>query len=98
MQGEIEQEKLNTSLLEIQNMHEKTASEVDGAAEADRAASFLEGLGKEVRARAAAGGGSPRVFGMVSHCVHGLFPPLQAQCVSVYPGCFEWCLCAAGPS
>jgi hypothetical protein len=49
MQGEIEQEKLNTSLLEIQNMHEKTASEVDGAAEADRAASFLEGLGKEVK-------------------------------------------------
>jgi hypothetical protein len=53
MQGEIEQEKLNSSLLEIQNAHAQQDATVEGTVEADRSAGFLSGLEKEVKALAA---------------------------------------------
>lgn len=44
MQGQIEQEKLNAELLEIQHRHNKSEADVAGASEAARVASFMEGL------------------------------------------------------
>ena len=49
MQGDIEQEKLNSHLLEIQNQHQRADASTDGAAEAERAEAFLKGLETEVR-------------------------------------------------
>lgn len=48
MQGQIEQEKLNGSLLEIQHEHSKSDAKVAGQAEADRVAAFMSGLADEV--------------------------------------------------
>jgi len=48
MQGQIEQEKLNGELLEIQHEHSKNEAAVFGAAEAERVASFIQGLSKDV--------------------------------------------------
>jgi len=44
MQGQIEQEKLNSELLEIQHKHSQSEARVTGAAEAERVAAFMEGL------------------------------------------------------
>merc|ERR1712178_64460 len=44
MQGQIEQERLNGDLLEIQHQHSKEEAAVAGAAEANRVASFMENL------------------------------------------------------
>merc|ERR1719335_340380 len=46
--GQIEHEKLNTKLLEIQHQHQQDEAKVAGTAESDRVAAFLAGLGKEV--------------------------------------------------
>jgi hypothetical protein len=48
MQGQIEQEKLNGELLEIQHAHSKNEAQVFGAAEAERVAAFVQGLEKDV--------------------------------------------------
>jgi len=48
MSGEIEKEKLNTNLLKIKHENEQADAEVDGAAQADRAAAFLTGLKADV--------------------------------------------------
>merc|ERR1712188_203888 len=48
MQGQIEQERLNGELLEIQHQHSQTEAKVQGSAEADRVAAFINGLEKEV--------------------------------------------------
>jgi len=48
MQGQIEQERLNGELLEIQHQHSQTEAKVHGCAEADRIAAFIEGLDKDV--------------------------------------------------
>jgi len=48
MQGQIEQERLNGELLEIQHQHSQTEAKVHGSAEADRIAAFIEGLDKDV--------------------------------------------------
>jgi len=48
MQGQIEQERLNGELLEIQHQHSQTEAKVQGSAEADRIAAFVSGLDKEV--------------------------------------------------
>merc|ERR1712110_1300775 len=44
MQGQIEQEKLNTELLEIQHQHSQSEARVSGLSEADRVSAFLSGL------------------------------------------------------
>merc|ERR1712066_369854 len=44
MQGQIEQEKLNTELLEIQHQHSQAEARVFGMSEADRVPAFLTGL------------------------------------------------------
>jgi len=43
-QGQIQQEKLNTQLLEIQHEHSQTEARVSGMSEADRISAFLNGL------------------------------------------------------
>jgi len=48
MQQQIQQEKLNSSLLEIQHQHTSGEAEVAGTAEAARVAAFVRGLGDEV--------------------------------------------------
>lgn len=48
MQGQIEQEKLNRDLLEIQHEHAKAEAQVVGTAEAERIAAFMRGVTKEV--------------------------------------------------
>jgi len=48
MQGQIEQEKLNSELLTIQHEHSKLEAGVTGSSEAERALSFLKGLEKDV--------------------------------------------------
>lgn len=48
MQGHIEQEKLNGELLKIQHQHAQEEAKVQGSAEADRIASFITGLSKDV--------------------------------------------------
>jgi len=48
MQGQIEQERLNGALLEIQHEHAKNEAQVSGAAEAERVAAFVQRLEKEV--------------------------------------------------
>merc|ERR1711934_1206663 len=48
MQGQIEQERLNGELLEIQHQHSKDEARVQGCAEADRIAAFVKGLEKDV--------------------------------------------------
>jgi len=48
MQGEIEQERLNGELIEIQHGHMKIEATVQGSAEADGIAAFIDGLDKEV--------------------------------------------------
>lgn len=44
MQGQIEQEKLNEELLEIQQRHSKGEAQAAGAAESERVAAFIQGL------------------------------------------------------
>jgi regulator of protease activity HflC (stomatin/prohibitin superfamily) len=44
MQGQIEQEKLNAELLEIQHEHTKSEADVAGNAEAQKVAAFIKGL------------------------------------------------------
>merc|ERR1711988_1922133 len=46
--GQIEQERLNGELLEIQHQHSKEEAKVQGCAEADRIAAFINGLDKDV--------------------------------------------------
>merc|ERR1711869_98889 len=48
MQGQIEQERLNGELLEIQHKHSQDEAKVVGSSEADRIAAFVNGLEKEV--------------------------------------------------
>merc|ERR1711972_843001 len=48
MQGQIEQEKLNGQLLEIQHEHQKSEAQVAGAAEAERVEAFMSKLEKSV--------------------------------------------------
>jgi regulator of protease activity HflC (stomatin/prohibitin superfamily) len=48
MQGQIEQEKLNGDLLQIQHEHVKNEAAVSGTAEAERVGSFLESLKQQV--------------------------------------------------
>jgi regulator of protease activity HflC (stomatin/prohibitin superfamily) len=48
MQGEIDQEKLNGDLLEIQHKHAQAEAMVNGKSEADRAAAFVDGLADHV--------------------------------------------------
>lgn len=48
MKGQIEQERLNGELLEIQHQHSQAEAKVFGSAEADRIAAFVSGLDKEV--------------------------------------------------
>merc|ERR1712146_856867 len=48
MQGQIEQEKLNGDLLEIQHEHNKNEAQVSGEAEAERVGAFLSRLEKQV--------------------------------------------------
>jgi len=48
MQGQIEQEKLNGDLLEIQHEHSKNEAQVAGTSEAERVAAFLESLKAQV--------------------------------------------------
>jgi len=48
MQGQIEQEKLNGELLEIQHEHSKQEAAVSGAAEAERVKAFVQGLAEDV--------------------------------------------------
>merc|ERR1712193_39897 len=50
MQGQIEQERLNGELLEIQHQHAVAEAKVNGCAEADRVAAFIDGLEKQVPA------------------------------------------------
>lgn len=48
MQGQIEQAKLNESLLKIQHQHEVDDAEVSGKAEAERVCSFIKGMNQQV--------------------------------------------------
>merc|ERR1719384_2183371 len=48
MQGQIEQERLNTQLLEIQHEHTQADARVFGQAEADRVKAFVHGLEKDI--------------------------------------------------
>lgn len=48
MQGQIEQEKLNAELMEIQQAHAKAEARVGGKSEAERVAAFVEGLASSV--------------------------------------------------
>merc|ERR1712224_1050844 len=48
MQGQIEQERLNGELLEIQHQHSQDEAKVNGSAEADCIAAFVSGLEKSV--------------------------------------------------
>lgn len=48
MQGQIEQERLNGELLEIQHKHSQDEAKVQGSSEADRISAFVNGLGAEV--------------------------------------------------
>lgn len=48
MQGQIEQERLNSELLEIQHKHSQDEAKVQGSGEAERIAAFVDGLGKDV--------------------------------------------------
>merc|ERR1711972_1267061 len=48
MQGQIEQEKLNGDLLEIQQKHSQAEARVAGAAEAERVSAFVSGLAEDV--------------------------------------------------
>jgi len=48
MQGQIEQERLNGELLEIQYAHSQAEAKVQGAAESDSVSAFVKGLGKAV--------------------------------------------------
>jgi regulator of protease activity HflC (stomatin/prohibitin superfamily) len=48
MQGQIEQENLNSDLLAIQHEHTKSEASVSGTAEAEKVASFLESLKEQV--------------------------------------------------
>merc|ERR1711881_640627 len=48
MQGQIEQERLNGELLDIQHQHSQDEAKVHGSAEADRIAAFVKGLEKDV--------------------------------------------------
>merc|ERR1712048_502482 len=48
MQGQIEQEKLNGQLLEIQHEHQKLEAQVSGAAEAERVEAFISKLEEKV--------------------------------------------------
>merc|ERR1719272_2034915 len=49
MQGQIEQERLNGELLEIQHKHSQDEAKVQGAAEAARVGAFVTGIEKEVK-------------------------------------------------
>merc|ERR1711971_478782 len=44
MQGQIEQEKLNGELLQIQHQHQQDEAKVKGSSEADHVAAFVKGL------------------------------------------------------
>merc|ERR1712008_145629 len=48
IKGEIDQQKLNADLLDIQYEHSKQASQSQGLAEADRIVSFMEGISQKV--------------------------------------------------
>jgi len=48
MQGQLEQEKLNAQLLEIQHANQKSEAAVGGEAEAERVSAFMEKLEKKV--------------------------------------------------
>merc|ERR1719399_830563 len=48
MQGQIENEKLNTSLLEIRHHHQEAEARLAGSNEAARAEAFITGLEKKV--------------------------------------------------
>merc|ERR1712224_499096 len=48
MQGQIEQEKLNAELLQIQHEHTKSEADVAGDAEAQKVAAFMRGMEKTV--------------------------------------------------
>merc|ERR1712048_362517 len=48
MHGQIEQEKLNGQLLEIQHEHSKEEASVTGASEAQRVKAFVQGLAEDV--------------------------------------------------
>lgn len=48
MQGQIEHENLNGTLLEIQHRHAQTEARSAGASEAERVAAFVSGLAKDV--------------------------------------------------
>jgi len=48
MQGQIEQEKLNGDLLEIQHQHSQSEARVKGMAESDQVAAFVSGLEKDI--------------------------------------------------
>merc|ERR1711920_552924 len=48
MQGQIEQEKLNTELLEIQHQHSQAEARVFGLSEADKVSAFLSSLAQTV--------------------------------------------------
>jgi hypothetical protein len=48
MQGQIEQEKLNGELLQIQHQHSQVEAKVIGASEADKIAAFINGLAEDV--------------------------------------------------
>merc|ERR550514_1749545 len=47
MQGQIQQEKLNTDLLKIQQEHQRQESRVNGTAEAVRVSAFMNALAKD---------------------------------------------------
>merc|ERR1712187_484814 len=48
MQGQIEQEKLNGQLLEIQHQHQTSEAQVSGASEAERVEAFISKLEEKV--------------------------------------------------
>merc|ERR1712032_363726 len=48
MQGQLEQSRLNSSLLEIQQQQSQAEARVSGSAEADRVSCFLSGLQNQV--------------------------------------------------
>merc|ERR1719160_1797267 len=48
MQGQIEQEKLNGELLQIQHQHQQEEAKVIGSSESDKVAAFINGLEKDL--------------------------------------------------
>jgi hypothetical protein len=48
MQGQIEQEKLNGELLQIQHQHQQDEAKVKGSSEADHVAAFVKGLATDL--------------------------------------------------